>query len=136
MKKFVIDNSVVVSWLLEEEHVKKSREILNKLSSHQVCVPSIWPYELANALFVAEKRKRIKEADSVAFICDLKNLPIIIEESSFERIGKDVLSLSREHKITVYDASYIELALRKDLALASFDKEIIKVCKKIGVVVI
>ena len=73
--------------------------------------------------------------DSVAFICDLKNLPII-EDSSFERIGKDVLSLSREHKITVYDASYIELALRKDLALASFDKEIIKVCKKIGVVVI
>lgn len=133
MKSFVIDNSIVMSWFFEEEHNKKSQEVLDQLSSNQACVPSLWPYELANALFVAEKTKGIKEADSTAFINDLKTLPIVIENNNFEGITKDILSISREHRITVYDACYVELALRKDLPLASFDKDVLAVCEKIGI---
>lgn len=133
MSDFVVDNSVVLSWVLKDENSKKSQKILNNLTSSRGYVPSLWPYELANALFVAQKRDRIKEVDSAAFIKHLKKLPIFIEESEYDTITKDVLSLSREHNITVYDASYMELAIRKNIAMASFDKLIIRLCQKIGI---
>jgi len=136
LNSFVVDNSVVLSWIFKDENSRKSEDILKKLMDQKALVPSLWPYELANALFVAEKSRRIKEADSVAFINNLKNLPICIEENDYDNITKDVLSISREHKITVYDASYAELAIRKSLAVASFDKKLVNICSKIGVVVI
>ena len=128
----MIDNSVVLSWIFEDEHSKESQDTLNELIKNYAYVPSLWPFELANALYVAEKKGRIKEADAMIFIKNLKNLPVFIETNNFDNITKDILSLSREHHITVYDASYIELALRKNLTLISFDKELIAVCKKIG----
>ena len=132
MKDFVVDNSVVLSWVFEDEHSKVSQSILNELFKNQAYVPSLWPFELANALYVAEKRGRIKEADSMTFIKNLKDLPICIENNNFDNITKDILALSRKHSITVYDASYVELALRKNLPLITFNKELIVAAKKIG----
>ncbi len=133
MKDFVVDNSVILSWVFKDENTKKSQELLNKLLKQNAYVPSLWPYELSNALFIAEKNGRIKEADSVSFISSLKDLSLFVENNSYDNITKDILAISREHKITVYDASYIELALRKNLDMASFDKKLNAVCRKIGI---
>jgi len=136
LKAAVVDNSVVLSWVFEDEHNKKSKKILKDISIRQAYVPSLWSYELANALFIAERKGRIKEADSRVFIDSLKNLPISIEKNTYENITKDILSISREHQITVYDASYVELAMRKNLGIFSFDKLLNKVCQKVGVKVL
>lgn len=136
MKDFVVDNSVVLSWIFKDEHSRKSQEILNQLADRKAFVPSLWPYELANALWTAERNGRIKEADSAAFILYLRDLPICIEETAYGNITKDTLSVSRERDITVYDASYIELAIRKRLAMATFDRKLINICDQMGVAVV
>ncbi len=133
MKEFVLDNSVVLSWFFEDESAPLSKKALDLLHKTKAHVPSMWPYELSNSLYVAEKTKRVAEGVSRGFINNLKVLPIIIHNNSYEIITNDVLSISREHSITVYDASYLELALRKKLKIATFDKALIKVCQEIGI---
>lgn len=135
MKDLVIDNSVFMSWAFTDEKNKKSRDLLKRVEKITVYVPSLWVYELTNVLFVAEKKGRIKKVDTISFLNFIKFLPINIENSSYDIVTKDALAISREHNITIYDASYIELAIRKNLPIASFDKELVNISKKIGIIV-
>ncbi len=133
---FVIDNSVVMTWCFKDENSHYSDIILNKLEDASAYVPSIWPLEVNNVLLVAERRNRIGEADSTRFIALITELPIIVEQESPERMIKEIFALARKHNLSSYDASYLDLAMRKGLPIATLDKNLLAAAKRSKVSVI
>ena len=128
---FVIDNSIVMSWCFKDEIDRYADIILESMDGHTAVVPSIWPLEVANVLLVAERKKRLTEADSSRFLALLADLPILVEQESPERMVKEIFALARNVKFSSYDASYLDLAIRKGLPIASLDKDLIRAAKKI-----
>lgn len=127
---FVIDNSVVMAWCFKDEISRYSDRILDSLEVFTGFVPSIWPLEVSNVLLSAERKKIISEADSARFIALLAELPIIVEQESPERMIKDIFALARKHKLSSYDASYLDLAMRKGLPIATLDKNLLAAAKQ------
>lgn len=130
---FVIDNSVVMTWCFKDENRHYSDFILNKIEIATAIVPSIWPLEVTNVLLVAERRKLISEADSTRFIALLSELPIIVDQEPPERMIKEIFALARKHNLSSYDASYLDLAMRKGLPIATLDKNLLAAAKRIKV---
>lgn len=133
MKRIVVDCSVVMSWCFEDEADDYSDSVLDLLAGAEAVVPSIWPLEVANVLLVAERRKRLKEADSAQFLKLLGELPITIDHESSNRALSDILFLGRQQGLSSYDAAYLELAMREGAALATKDEKLKKASKKCGV---
>lgn len=73
---------------------------------------------------IQERRGRITEADVEHFLYGLLDLPIVLDEHSTESLAQDIVSLSRAHQLTAYDAAYLELAMRRGMALASLDRQL------------
>lgn len=133
MQQFVIDNSVVMSWCFQDETNKYADTVLEYLEEGSAYVPAVWPLEVSNVLHVAERRKRLSQADSSHFISLLFELPIIVEQESPERMLSEILALARAYKLSSYDASYLDLAMRKGLPLATTDMNIIEAAKRSSV---
>lgn len=127
---FIVDNSVVMAWCFKDEEGQYADLILNKLEGACAFVPSIWPLEVSNVLLVAERKKRIGEADSTRFIALLTELPIIVDQESPERMMGEIFALARKHNISSYDASYLDLAMRKGLPIATLDKNLLATAKR------
>jgi len=127
---FVIDNSVVMTWCFKDEENPYADDILDSLEKATAYVPSIWPLEVGNVLLIAERKKRLSEADSIRFIALLTELPIIIEQESPERMIKEIFALARKHELSSYDASYLDLAMRKGLPIATLDNNLIDAAKR------
>jgi predicted nucleic acid-binding protein len=135
-ESFVIDNSVVMSWCFKDESSRYADTILDSLVESTAVVPSIWPLEVVNVLLVAERRKRLSEADSIRFITLLSQLPISVEQVQPERVMIEILALAREHKLSSYDASYLNLAMSKGLPIATLDKGLRIAAKKTQVPIV
>ncbi len=127
---FVIDNSVVMSWCFQDEASRSADFILDRLEEATAFVPSIWPLEVGNVLLVAERHQRLGEGDSARFLALLSELPIRIDQESPERMFKEILALARRQNLSSYDASYLDLAMRKGLPLATFDKRLLAAAKR------
>jgi predicted nucleic acid-binding protein len=130
---FVTDNSVIMSWCFKDEGNQYADLVLDRLSGATAVEPSIWPLEVITVLLVAERRKRISEADSVRFITLLSQLPIVVEYEKTEQIMKDLLPLARIHHLSSYDASYLDLAMRKGVPMATLDNRLIDAAKAVDV---
>jgi len=133
---FVVDTSVVMAWCFEDESSPYADSILNRLTAAVGFVPSIWPLEVANVLLVAERKGRISEADSARFLMLLSELPIVVEQEPPERMIKEIFALARKHKLSSYDASYLDLAMRKGLPLATADKNLSAAAKRSKVLIL
>ena len=133
---FVVDNSVVMTWCFKDEDNQYSDVILNKLESASAFVPSIWPLEVTNVLLVAERKNRIGEADSMRFITLLSELPIVVDQEPPDRMLKEIFALARKHNLSSYDASYLDLAMRKGLPIATLDKNLLAAAKRSKVLVV
>ena len=118
----VIDNSVVMSWCFRDESSKYADIVLDYLQKSNAVVPPVWPLEVVNVLLVAERTKRLSEADSMRFLTLLNQLPITVEEGQSEEMMLRTLSLARKYRLSSYDASYLDLAMRKGLPIATLDK--------------
>lgn len=118
---FVIDNSVVMSWCFMDEESSYADIILQSLADTQAIAPAIWPLEIGNVLVVAERQKRLSEADSVHFMALINDLPIKVIQEHHERMTKEIIALARKHRLSTYDASYLDLAMRKGLPIATQD---------------
>jgi len=127
---FVVDNSVVMTWCFKDETSQYADHILDRLEDSTGFVPSIWPLEVSNVLLVAERKKRISEAGSTRFIALLSELPIIVDQEPPERMIKEIFSLARKHNLSSYDASYLDLAMRKGLPIATLDKNLLAAAKR------
>lgn len=127
---FVIDNSVVMAWCFEDESSQYSDDVLGCLELSTAFVPAIWPLEVTNVLLVAERKGRISEAGVTRFITLLDQLPIVVEQESPSRMFKEIFALGREYNLSSYDASYLDLAMRKGLSIATLDKKLIAAAKQ------
>jgi len=135
MADFVIDNSVVMAWCFADEDNKYADKVLASLESSEAVVPAIWPLEIGNVLIVAERRKRLTKADSIRFLSLISNLPINVIQELPERMTKEILSLAREHQISTYDSSYLDLAMREGLPIATLDSGLKKAAKECEVLI-
>jgi predicted nucleic acid-binding protein len=131
--EFVLDCSVTVAWFFEDETDDYAESVQDSLAAATAIVPSLWRLEVANALVVGERRKRTTEAKITAFLAILKALPIGLDDETWSRAWQESLSLAREHNLSVYDAAYLELALRRNVPLASIDDRLNAAAATVGV---
>lgn len=130
---FVLDCSVTMAWCFDDEVTEYSESILDKLSNQKAVVPVIWPLEVTNVLLMAVRRKRLSKIKAASFLDRLSDLPIELATSKPLSAMTGIFQLGNEMKITSYDAAYLNLAISRDLPLASLDKELIKAAKAAGV---
>jgi predicted nucleic acid-binding protein len=136
-KRFVLDASVTIAWCLPDENRTESDAILSLLTDQSTAlVPPVWPFEVANALLAAERKGRITSAQTSAILRRVAQLPISIEPVAPLRLFDQVLSVARHKGLTEYDASYLELALREHLPLASFDSQLCQAARAAGVALV
>ena len=133
---FVMDCSMTMSLLFFDENNRKIEKVESLLVENKAYVPNIWPYEVANVLCMAERSKRINVSNIEEFKSILDALPIIIDDASSTKTFGNTLNLARECNLTVYDAAYLELAMREGIALSTLDKALIKSAKHVGTEVI
>jgi predicted nucleic acid-binding protein len=133
---FVLDASIALAWCFEDEVTASTRDVLARLATESAAVPAIWPLEIANALIVAERRRRITRADSAEFIGTLESLVISIDAEAPSLGFTRILDLAREERLTAYDAAYLELAMRLGVPLASKDGPLCDAAERIGVTVL
>jgi predicted nucleic acid-binding protein len=132
MTGFVIDCSVAVTWCFEDEATSASDGLLERLGEEAAAAPAIWPLELGNVLVMAERRGRINAAQVAEFVALLQELPVAIDEETPQRALDEVLALARSEGLTTYDASYLELAMRLGIPLATQDKELRQAAERLG----
>jgi predicted nucleic acid-binding protein len=119
---FVLDASVAVCWAFEDEDHPIARRALTRIRTDEAIVPTLWWFEVRNTLIMNERRGRIEEADTSAFLRTLSRLAVTVDRLPEEAA---VLMLARRYRLTVYDASYLELARRQDAPLATLDKNLL-----------
>jgi predicted nucleic acid-binding protein len=120
-KAFVLDCSLTVAWFFEDEANAYAQAVEDSFPAASAVVPTLWPLEVANALLMGERRKRATEAKVTMFLGLLKSLPIASDDETVSRAWQDTIQLARTHQLSVYDAAYLELALRRGIPLASLD---------------
>lgn len=121
-QRFVLDCSITMTWCFLDEATRYTRDVRDSLIDATVVVPSLWPLEIANVLWGSECKKRITRLQSSRFLDMLESCPIVIDDATSRLARTSILELARTNKITVYDAAYLELAIREQLPLATLDK--------------
>lgn len=122
MTGLVPDGSAALAWCFEDETTDETRRLFDRVERFGAVVPPIWAFEVANALLVGERRGRVVAGRTPLLIDVLRQLPIRIDPlADLSRISA-TLDLARREGLSVYDASYLELALRTGLPLATSDR--------------
>jgi predicted nucleic acid-binding protein len=115
---FVIDASIAACWAFKDEDHSIATQALERIRADVARAPSLWWFEVRNTLIMSERRGRITEADTAAFLRGLARLGVMIDRTPDEAT---VLALARTQRLTVYDAAYLELAQREGIPLATLD---------------
>ncbi|HUB33641.1 MAG TPA: type II toxin-antitoxin system VapC family toxin [Bryobacteraceae bacterium] len=138
MSRFVLDNTVTMAWCFDDETTPFTETLLSRLSSltDSAIVPALWLYEVVNVTGLAVRKGRITEDKARAFLDSLGDLPIEIEDAERARLFTSVMALAGRHKLTAYDASYLELAIRHDLPIAALDNALTKAAREAGVTLV
>lgn len=129
----VLDSSMAVAWSFEDETNDDADRVLAELSKKRAVVPLLWFLEVANALLVGERRQRSTQADTAKWTAMLAGLPIRVDDQTNSHAWTTTLGLARHHGLTVYDAAYLELAIRLGLPLATLDAQLRAAAKSAGV---
>ena len=123
-------------WCFSDEQTSESEALLDRLSHEDVFAPALWALEVINTLDVAERKGRITSATTDAFIARLRRMKVILDHDLEGRAFSEITKLTRRHKISAYDASYLELAIRLRIPLASRDEKLKSAAKNAGVALI
>ncbi len=132
MMRFVLDCSVTMAWCFSDEADDYADALLDSLAKAKAVVPSLWPLEVANVLLVAERRHRLTAAQSMHFLDLLAALPILVDKDTGDHAWSTSLSLAREHNLSSYDSTYLDLAMRSGLPLATTDERLVKTARRVG----
>ncbi len=125
---FVLYSSVALAWALPDEPNLTLDPLCDRLTTEMATVPLIWPLEIGNVLLVAVKRGRLTARDMNRLVRELRALPVEVDVTSTEESLNEMLILARKFELSTYDASYIELAKRRDMPLATLDAKLRKAC--------
>jgi predicted nucleic acid-binding protein len=132
----VIDSSITLNWVMNDEHTPRSDRLFESLSEEGTVVPSLWRLEVANALQVALRRERIDGAYRDKTIQKLQRLPIEVDSLTDNKAWTSTLYLSERDNLTVYDAAYLELVLRRGVPLATRDQRLAKAATEAGATIL
>jgi predicted nucleic acid-binding protein len=119
---FVVDASVAIAWLFEDEATPETEDVLDRLAHEEAHAPGLWELEVANVVLLAERRGRLSEAASARIVERLRDLPIRLGPNS-PRLHH-VLEVGRRYGLTSYDAAYLTLAQQLNLPLATLDRDL------------
>lgn len=133
---FALDTSVALSWCFADEASPGTERVLDILADDTAIVPVIWPLEIANALCVAERHGRLHPADSARFVDLIGSLPIEVEFPTLGQVFGGVMDTARAYSLSSYDASYLELAMRHGLPLATQDTRLSRAATHAGVLLL
>ena len=123
-----------MAWCFEDEKTSYTESILNAVSAGAAgIVPALWSFEVLNVLVTAQRRKRITQAKALHFWRELQSFSIRIDEKAVAHSSLEVMALADQHQLTAYDATYLELALREGVPLATLDEALKKAAKSAGV---
>ncbi len=130
---WVMDSSIALAWALPDATSAEADRFLRRISARtNLWVPGLWWYETANALLMAQRRKRLTEAERIRLIGLYRKLPIrtdlVLDSDSMSRFH----TLAIEHNLSAYDAAYLELAQRRNLGLATVDRPLRLAAQKAG----
>lgn len=133
---FVLDNSVTMRWFFgngKPQELSYAGKVLDAMKQNSAFVPMTWSLEVANVIARAEAKSLVTEARSGAFLGMLEDVDIKVDTATSAHALSDTLYLARRYKLSAYDASYLELAIRLGLPLATLDEDLQKAAKKAGV---
>ena len=131
---FVVDASATLPWCFPDEATASTEALLDRVAAgEQVTVPAHWLTEVSNGLLTAIRRKRIEREQAERFLDQLGSLRVAFASPISITQAQATLSLSIKHKLTFYDAAYLDLALRTQLPLATLDGELIDAARAEGV---
>ncbi len=130
---FVLDNSVALAWCFEDEQTPEIMSLLDRLTETGAMAPQLWPLEALNGLLTAQRRGRIDVELRQLLAGFLQELPIRIDDETVTRTWSATAQLADRHRLTAYDATYLELALRLRLPLATRDQPLMQAAQQLGV---
>lgn len=130
---FVLDASVAACWAFDDEDHPVAALALERIRADEAIAPSLWWFEVRNTLIVNERRGRLSEADTAIFLRELSRFGVMLDRAPQETA---ILTFARQHRLTVYDASYLELAQREAIPLATLDNHLRKAAAALGVALI
>lgn len=130
---YVLDCSVTMAWFFRDEASEETDRLRGLLMDSRAFAPSLWPVEVGNAFLVATRRGRIRVEEWPQIRGYLSALPIEIDPVSVSRTWGDSLEIARTHQLSVYDAMYLELAVRLRMPLATMDHTLSQAARASGV---
>jgi predicted nucleic acid-binding protein len=122
-----------VSWCFPDERDRASRDVLDTLRDKTAIVPALWFLEVSNALLSGERKGRLTHSETAEALQVLCRLPVQVDDRSGMGYAHDIMAVARQHSLTAYDATYLELAIRLSLPLATFDRHLQSAARKAGV---
>jgi len=132
----VIDASVALTWCFDDESAMVTEAIGRRVALETAVVPGIFHLELANVLLVGERRKRVTAAEVSGSLERINRMGIEVDEDTAANAWTATLDLARAERLTSYDASYLELALRLGADLATLDVDLADAARRRGVTVL
>jgi predicted nucleic acid-binding protein len=133
LNEIVIAASIVLAWCFPDETSDYAESVLVSLERKTILAPPVWGLEIANAIMVGERRKRLQHSEISEFASLLENLTIVQDTRAVADHLNDVLPLARKHALSAYDAAYLELSIRHGAPLATLDDKLRKAAKGAGV---
>jgi predicted nucleic acid-binding protein len=135
MRRFVLDASFAVAWVIESERTPTLLRHFESLSREETeaVVPALWPDEIANVFLTLERRGQLTAVQIQNWIEVFAHLPIEVKPPSIEESLREVRLLAQSRNLTAYDARYLDLAMRENLPLATQDKQLLFAAPKVGV---
>jgi predicted nucleic acid-binding protein len=130
---FVLDATITLAWCFVDESSEMADRVLDRLEREEAVAPAIWPLEVANGLRTAERRGRLNLADLAQVRELLTALPVEVEGAPLDAALGEVAELARQLDLSAYDASYLALAARRGLPLATADDRLRRACEQAGV---
>lgn len=133
-RSFVADASVAIAWVHPAQATSETNAMLDRLvSGDSLVVPALWPLEVANAITLLRRRKKLTPDEARSAIEIIRELPAVIDHEAAAVAFTRLVELASKHELTVYDATYIELAARRQLPLASNDAQMKQAAVRSGV---
>jgi predicted nucleic acid-binding protein len=131
----VVDASVALAWGFSDEGNEYADDVLLTLERETMLVPALFALEVANALVMGERRKRLRQAEIQRFVDLLEGLSMVQDVQPRSVMMNAALAIAREHGLSAHDAAYLELAIRAGAPLATLDKALRAAARKAGVTV-
>ena len=128
--RVVVDASTALAWCFPDEASDYADAVLVALEGKTMLVPAVWSLEIANAVLIGERRKRLRLPEIRRFTTLLEGLLLVQEMQPVGEHVSNVLPLAREHSLSAYDAAYLELSIRHGAPLATLDGKLRKAAKQ------